>query len=111
MVHVQNLSFFLKSIWKIELAQLMSFTLGLVGGGCLLASLVFGFFADTGNGASFFTLPVSAFEKWLTGVFLVVIYVGCFLLFFRGLDTLFVHQCHANLNVHDARYQDQYDAV
>ena len=37
--------------------------------------------------------------------------MGCFLLFFRGLDTLFVHQYHANLNLHDARYQDQYDSV
>ncbi len=100
-----------KSMANIGLAQFMSFTLGLVGGGCLLASQVFGFFADTGNGASFFTLPVSAFEKWLTGVILVVLYVGCFLLFFRGLDTLFVHQYHANLNLHDARYQDRYDAV
>ena len=70
-----------KSMANIGLAQFMSFTLGLVGGGCLLASQVFGFFADTGNGASFFTLPVSAFEKWLTGVILVVLYVGCFLLF------------------------------
>ena len=100
-----------KFMGNIGLAQLMSFTLGLVGGGCLLASQVFGFFADTGNGASFFTLPVSAFEKWLTGIILVVLYVVSFLLFFRGLDTLFVHQYHANLNPHDARYQDQYDAV
>jgi hypothetical protein len=104
--------FLLKTIANIEVAQLISFSIGLVGGGCLLASLVYGYFSDAGISASYLTLPVSVFEKWLSGLVLVgIMYVGLFLLFFRGLDTFFVHQFHNSLNRNDARYRDQYDSV
>src|SRR5580704_2315870 len=82
--------FLLKTIANIGVAQLMSFSVGLVGGGCLLASLVYGYFSDAGNSASYLTLPVSIFEKWLCGFILVgILYVGLFLLFFRGMDSFF----------------------
>jgi hypothetical protein len=104
--------YLLKSIGIIfEAAQLMSFTVGLVGGGCLLASLVFGYFSDAANGSSYMTLPVSVFEKWLCAILLVAAYVGCFLLFFRGLDMFFVHLYHNSLNRQDPRYAEQYDSV
>ncbi|MDP9040846.1 MAG: hypothetical protein M3N30_02620 [Bacteroidota bacterium] len=105
--------YLLKSIgFVFEVVQLMSFTLGLAGGGCLLASLVFGYFSDTASSCSYMTLPVSVFEKWLCGVLLVgILYVGCFFLFFRGLDTLFVNMYHNGLNRQDPRYTDQYNAV
>lgn len=103
--------FLLKSIGNFEVAQLLSFTIGLVGGGCLLASLVFGYFSDMAGGASYLTLPVSTFEKWLCGTLLVGLYLGCFLFFFRGLDSFFVHLYHNSLNRQDARYKEQYDAV
>jgi hypothetical protein len=104
--------FLFKSIGNFELAQLFSFTVGLAGGGCLLASLVFGYFSDTASGSSYLTLPVSVFEKWLCGILLVgVIYVGCFLVFFRGLDTFFVHVYHSGLNRQDPRYQELYNSV
>jgi hypothetical protein len=110
---VTTLVYFLfKTTANIEVAQLMSFSIGLVGGGCLLASLVYGYFSDAGNSASYLTLPVSIFEKWLCGFILVgIIYLGLFLLFFRGLDLFFVHQFHNSLNRSDARYHDQYDSV
>jgi hypothetical protein len=104
--------FMMKNVANFDAAQFISFTVGIAGGGCLLASLVFGYFSDASSGYSFFTLPVSAFEKWLSGVLIVgVIYVGCFLLFFRGLDSFFVHLYHAGLNKLDPRYQRDYDAV
>jgi hypothetical protein len=104
--------FLLKSIANFELAQLFSFTVGLVGGGGLLASLVFGYFTDTASGSSYLTLPVSVFEKWLCAILLVgILYVGCFLLYFRGLDALFVHLYHTGLNPQDPRYLQQYNRV
>lgn len=103
--------FLLKSMGNFEVAQLLAFSIGLVGGGCLLASLVFGYFSDMASGASYLTLPVSALEKWLCAVLLVGLYTGCFLLFFRELDRLFVHIYHSSLNKQDPRYQNQYNAV
>jgi hypothetical protein len=101
-----------KFMGNIGAGQFMSFAIGLVGGGCLLASQVFGYFADAASSASYLTFPVSAFEKWLCGFLLVgIIYLGLFLLFFRGLDSFFVHLYHNSLNRNDARYQDQYDSV
>jgi hypothetical protein len=104
--------FLLKSIGNFEVAQLMSFSIGLVGGGCLLASLVFGYFSDPASAASYMTLPVSVFEKWFCGILLVgVFYVGFFLLFYRGIDMFFVHQYHNGLNRQDPRYTMEYDSV
>ncbi len=103
---------FFKFMDHFEEAQFMSFTIGLVGGGCLLASQGFSYFSDAASSASYLTLPVSVFEKWLCSFLLVgIIYVGLFLLFFRGLDSFFVHQFHNSLNRNDARYQSQYDSV
>jgi hypothetical protein len=58
--------FLMKSIANFEIAQLFSFTIGFIGGGGLLASLVFAYFGDAANGASFLTLtgePVSQRPK------------------------------------------------
>jgi hypothetical protein len=103
--------FLLKNTANFEIAQLFSFTIGLVGGGCLLASAVFGHFSDNANSASFLTLPASALEKWLCGIVIVVIFLAGFLLFFRGLDAFFVHLYHQSLSHQDARYQAKYDSV
>jgi hypothetical protein len=104
--------FLLKNIANFEIAQLFSFSIGLIGGGSLLASLVFGFFSDGASSASYLTLPASALEKWLCGsLIVVVIYPLCFLLFFRGLDACFVHWYHTGLNRQDPRYSVQYNAV
>jgi hypothetical protein len=101
-----------KFMGNIGAGQFISFTIGLVGGGCFLASQVFGYFTDAASSASYLTLPVSVFEKWLCGFLLVgIIYLGLFLLFFRGLDSLFVYLYHNSLNRNDARYRDQYDSV
>lgn len=104
--------FFLKSVGSFDLAQLFSFAVGLVGGGCLLATLVFGYFTDGGSSASFLTLPASGLEKWLCGILIVLVfYLGSFLLFFRGVDAFFVHLYHIGLNPQDPRYVAQYNAV
>lgn len=94
------------------MAQLFSFSIGLIGGGCFLASLVFGYFSDSANSASYLTLPASGFEKWLTGIIIVgILYPALFLLFFNGIDTLFVHLYHIGLNKLDPRFTFQYNSV
>jgi len=103
--------FLMKSIANFEIAQLFSFTIGFIGGGGLLASLVFAYFGDAANGASFLTLPASNFEKWLCGISILVVFILVYLLFFRGIDSLLVSQYHKGLNPLDARYRQQYDSV
>jgi hypothetical protein len=104
--------FLFKSLGNFGAGQLFSFIIGLVGGGCLLASLVMGYFSDNANSASFLTLPASAFEKWLCAVILVgILFLFSFLLFYRGVDALFVHFYHNGLNLQDPRFTDQYNAV
>src|SRR5438874_467595 len=46
-------------------AQNLTFIWGLVGGGCFLASVVFGYFNNNASGSAYLTLPASALEKWL----------------------------------------------
>ena len=104
--------FFFKSMANYQIAQLFSFSVGLVGGGCLLASLVFGYFSDDASSASYLTLPASGLEKWLCAIIIVGgIYLTSFLLFFRGVDAFFVHLYHMGLNRQDPRYMNQYNAV
>jgi hypothetical protein len=104
--------FLIKSILHFDIAQIFSFTLGLIGGGCLLASVMFGYFSDGASSASYLTLPASALEKWLCGVIIVgLIYLPAFLLYYRGMDALFVHLYHASLNPQDPRYVIQYNSV
>src|ERR1700712_1526783 len=52
-------------------AQNLSFVYGMIGGGCFLASVIFGYFATNASGAAYLTLPVSAFEKWLCGMIII----------------------------------------
>src|SRR6187402_2748030 len=59
---------FAKFTAGFETAQMATFMLGLIVGGCFLASLVYGYFGTNASGSSFLTLPASQFEKWLCGV-------------------------------------------
>ncbi|GAO43058.1 hypothetical protein [Flavihumibacter petaseus] len=75
----------------VEVGQNAGFEVGLVLGGPLVASIVFGYFNTSASGASFLMLPASAFEKWLSGILIVgVLYFGIFLAFFRLIDMAFV---------------------
>jgi len=93
-------------------AQNFSFLVGLVGGGCFLASFVFGQFTSNASGSSFLTLPASVFEKWLCGVVITgILYLFLFLIFFRLMDMAFVGIYHNGLDPKAAFYQEQYNAV
>jgi len=95
-----------------EDAQNASFVVGLVGGGCFLASFVYGHFISNASGCSWLTLPASTFEKWLTGVVITgICYLGLFLLFFRIMDASFVAVYHRNLDPASPFYKDRYDMV
>ncbi len=101
-----------KLLGGIEDAQNASFMIGLIGGGCFLASFVYNQFSSNASGSSFLTLPASQFEKWLCGVFITgVCYLAMFLVFFRLMDLGFVSAYHSSLDPQSPFYKDQYEAV
>lgn len=103
---------FAKFTGGFDVAQNASFLVGLIGGGCLLASFVYGHFSSNASGSSFLTLPASQFEKWLCGILITgVIYVAIFLLFFRAMDSIFVSIYHNSLDEKGPFYKEMFDAV
>lgn len=93
-------------------AQNLSFVWGLVGGGTVLSSYVFGYFNTNAGGAAYLTLPASALEKWLCGIliagfFFLIIFLG----FFRLVDYSFVTAYHNGLDKNNPLYQRLYDHV
>ena len=101
-----------KSLVGFEEAQDTAYILGLIGGGCFLASFVFGYFSSNAMGSSFLTLPASHFEKWLCAVLITgVLYVLIFLLFFRFIDTIFVGIYHRSLDPQGPFYKQLYEQV
>jgi hypothetical protein len=101
-----------KMLGGIDDAQNSSFMIGLIGGGCFLASFVYNQFSSNASGSSFLTLPASQFEKWLCGVVITgVCYLALFLVFFRLMDMAFVSVYHNSLDPQSPFYKDQYEAV
>ncbi len=101
-----------KTLIGFEDAQNISFILGLIGGGCFLASFVYGYFSSNAMGSSFLTLPASHFEKWLCGVIITgILYVVIFLLFFHFIDTLFVKIYRESLDPNGPFYRELYEHV
>jgi hypothetical protein len=93
-------------------AQNLGFIWGLVGGGCFLSSVVFGYFGTNASGSAYLTLPASSFEKWLCGVIIVgILFTLIFFGFYRLMDTCFVTVYHNGLNKNDPQYKNAYDAV
>jgi len=95
-----------------NLAQNLSFVWCFAGGGCFLASIVFGYFGTNASGSAYLTLPASTFEKWLCGVLIVgVAFPGLFLVFFRLMDASFVMAYHNGLDKNSPAYKVMYKAV
>ena len=102
----------IKALSGIDMAQRISFFVGLVGGSFFLGSFVFGYFSNNASGSSFLSLPASHFEKWLCGVLIAgVFYPIAFLIFYYGIDTLFVALYHNSLDPASPFYKQQYEAV
>jgi hypothetical protein len=78
-------------------SQAESFTIGLVIGGVLLINTAFNYFSNQNEGYTYLLLPASFFEKWLSGLLLLTLFVGCFLLFFRTLDTIYMANFRAQM--------------
>ena len=91
--------------------QEMAFTLGLTLGGGVLAGLVFAYFSESARGYGYLTLPASAFEKWLCGVLIVGVFTVLFFVFFRIIDTAFVHHFHDTLPKSLGDYQKMFAMV
>ena len=93
-------------------AQNLTFIWGLSGGGCFMASFVFGYFGSNASGISYLTLPASIFEKWLTGILIgVILYPLIFLIFFRLMDAGFVMMYHNSLDPASFSYHSDYASV
>lgn len=106
------LYFILKSLTSFDAAQNITFIWGFAGGGCILASFVFGYFSSNANGSSYLTLPASHFEKWLCGMLIaMVFYPIIFLLVFRMIDSGFVTLFHKSLDPESPLYLEQYRSV
>jgi len=102
----------IKTFGGFNPAQNITFIWGLAGGGCFLASFVFGYFSSNAMGSSFLTLPASNFEKWLCGVLIAgVFYPIIFLLFFRLIDSSFVTIYHHELDPAGPFYKQLYQSV
>lgn len=102
---------FFQSIGAYHPAQYISFAVGLVGGGCLMASLVFAHFSSEANGIAYLTLPGSRLEKWLVGFLIAAVYVGLFIVFYKWIDTFFVESFRQKLDPLDPHYQARYNSL
>jgi hypothetical protein len=106
------LYFILKNITSFNATQNIVFIWGFAGGGCILASFIFGYFSSNANGSSYLTLPASHLEKWLCGMLIaMVIYPLIFLFVFRLIDAGFVSLFHKSLDPESPLYLEQYRSV
>jgi len=90
---------FLRSVMGWNGTQNLSFTWGLLFGGCYVSSSSLNYFSNNAMGSSYLTLPASHFEKWLCAVCVTwILYLAIFLLFYYGMDRLFVGYYQRHLN-------------
>jgi hypothetical protein len=103
---------FLRNIIGWPGTQNLTFIWGFVFGGCYLSAAVFSNFNSNASGSSFLTLPASHLEKWLCGILITwVLYVVVFLLYYKGIDAIFVNYYHRHLNPLEVDYQGKLEAV
>lgn len=104
--------YIMKTFVGFQAAQNLSFLWGFVGGDFILAAFVFNYFGSNASGASYLTLPVSNFEKWLGGVLIAgILYPLAFLLFYRIMDAGFVAAYHHSLDPNGPFYKIRYASV
>lgn len=102
----------IKALSGFDMAQRITFFVGLTAGSFFLASFIFGYFSSNASGSSFLTLPASHFEKWLCGILVAgIIYPLIFLTFYRIMDGSFVALYHNSLDTTDPFYKQQYESV
>ncbi len=102
----------LKTLSGFDMAQRLTFFLGITAGSFFLASFVFGYFSSNASGSSFLTLPASHFEKWLCAVLITgVLYPLIFLIFYRIIDSSFVAIYHNSLDTASPFYKQRYERV
>jgi hypothetical protein len=77
--------------------QSESFSIGLIVGGILFTNSAFNYFSNQNEGYAYLLLPASFFEKWLSSLLLLSLFVVCFLLFFRTLDTIYMANFRAQM--------------
>ncbi len=101
-----------KTLSGFDMAQKLTFFVGVTAGSFFLASFVFGYFSSNASGSSFLTLPASHFEKWLCAVLITgVLYPLIFLIFYRIMDSSFVAIYHNSLDKASPFYKQQYEQV
>lgn len=102
----------LKTLSGFDMAQRLTFFVGITAGSFFLASFVFGYFSSNASGSSYLTLPASHFEKWLCAVLITgVLYPLIFLIFYRIMDSSFVAIYHDSLDTASSFYKQLYERV
>ncbi|MEO7120700.1 MAG: hypothetical protein ABIY62_06360 [Ginsengibacter sp.] len=102
----------LKMLSGFDMAQRLTFFVGIAGGSFFLASFIFGYFSSNASGSSFLTLPASHFEKWLCAVLITgILYPLIFLIFYRIIDSSFVAIYHNSLDTASPFYKQLYERV
>jgi hypothetical protein len=82
---------------SFQMVQMQAFGIGLNLGGIYWVSTGFNYFSSKEEGCNYLILPASYFEKWLSVVLLLGVFMLFYCLFFRILDTLFINYLHNHL--------------
>ncbi len=69
-----------------------AFAIGLVLGGIYWVFTGFSYFSNNTEGYSYLTLPASHLEKWLSAILLLGFFMLFFCIYFRVLDTIYLHK-------------------
>jgi len=102
----------IKTISGFDLAQRITFFIGITAGSFFLVSFIFGQFSGNASGSSFLTLPASTFEKWLCTILIAgILYPLLFLGYYRLMDTLLVTSYHRSLDPSSPFYKSQFESV
>ncbi|MEO8860514.1 MAG: hypothetical protein ABI358_03775 [Ginsengibacter sp.] len=102
----------LKTLSGFDMAQRLTFFVGMTAGSFFLASFSFGFFSTNASGSSFLTIPASHFEKWFCAILITgVLYPLIFLIFYGIIDSSFVAIYHNGLDKASPFYKQQYEQV
>ncbi len=82
---------------SFQMNRMQAFAIGLNLGGIYWVSTGFNYFSNKEEGYNYLILPASYFEKWLSVVLLLGVFMLFYCLFFRILDTLFINYLRNHL--------------
>jgi hypothetical protein len=82
---------------SFQMNRMQAFAIGLSLGGIYWVSTGFNYFSNKEEGYNYLILPASYFEKWLSVMLLLGVFMLFYCLFFRILDMLFINYLRQHL--------------